>query len=59
MWLKTKQLGGNIGYGIHPTGQGKEYNKINLYLGLIEAQKLGLDKIMLNCNVNNLGSVIV
>lgn len=31
-------------------------NKINLYLGLIEAQKLGLDKVMLDCDVKNLGS---
>ena len=38
------QFGGHIGYGIRPTERRKGYNKINLYLGLIEAQKLGLDK---------------
>ena len=48
---------GNIGYGIRPTERRKGYNKINLYLGLIEAQKLGLDKVTLTCDVNNLGSV--
>mgnify|MGYP006070251671 FL=1 len=52
-----KQFGGNIGYGIRPTERRKGYNKINLYLGLIEAQKLGLDLAMLDCDVNNLGSV--
>ena len=52
-----KQFGGNIGYGIRPTERKKGYNKINLYLGLIEAQKLGLDRVMLDCDVNNLGSV--
>ena len=52
-----KQFGGNIGYGIRPTERRKGYNKINLYLGLIEAQKLGLDRVMLDCDVNNLGSV--
>lgn len=52
-----KQFGGNIGYGIRPTERRKGYNKINLYLGLIEAQKLGLDLVMLDCDVNNLGSV--
>ena len=49
-----KQFGGNIGYGIRPTERRKGYNKINLYLGLIEAQKLGLDRVMLDCDVNNL-----
>lgn len=53
---EMKQFGGNIGYGIRPTERRKGYNKINLYLGLIEAQKLGLDKLMLDCDVNNLGS---
>lgn len=51
-----KKFGGNIGYGIRPTERRKGYNKINLYLGLIEAQKIGLDKVMLDCAVENLGS---
>lgn len=53
---EMKRFGGNIGYGIRPTERRKGYNKINLYLGLIEAKKLGLDKVMLDCDVNNLGS---
>ena len=53
---KMKRFGGNIGYGIRPTERRKGYNKINLYLGLIEAKKVGLDKVMLDCNVENLGS---
>ncbi len=51
-----QQFGGNIGYGIRPTERRKGYNKINLYLGLLEAQKLGLKKVMLDCDVNNIGS---
>ena len=51
-----KKFGGNIGYGIRPTERRKGYNKINLYLGMQEAQKLGLDRVMLDCDVNNLGS---
>lgn len=51
-----KRFGGNIGYGIRPTERRKEYNKINLYLGLIESKKLGLDRMMLDCDVKNLGS---
>ena len=50
------RFGGHIGYGIRPTERRKGYNKINLYLGMIEAKKVGLDKVMLDCDVNNLGS---
>ena len=53
---EMKQFGGNIGYGIRPTERRKGYNKINLYLGLIEAKKIGLDKVMLDCDAENLGS---
>lgn len=58
-WNLTEEMklfSGNIGYAIRPTERRKGYNKINLYLGLIEAQKLGLDEVMLGCDVNNVGS---
>lgn len=51
-----KRFGGNIGYGIRPLERRKGYNKINLYLGLIEAQKKNLDTVMLDCDIDNLGS---
>lgn len=51
-----KKFGGNICYSIRPTERRKGYNKINLYLGLLEAQKLHLNEVMLDCHVNNLGS---
>lgn len=50
------QFGGHIGYGIRPTERRKGYNKINLYLGMVEAEKIGLDKVMLSCDVSNIGS---
>ncbi len=53
---KMLKFGGNIGYGIRPTERRKGYNKIQLYLVLLEAQKLNLDKVMLDCSVDNLGS---
>ena len=49
-------IGGHIGYSIRPTERRKGYNKINLYLGLIECQKNGLDIIMLDCLKDNIGS---
>ena len=53
---KMLKFGGHIGYGIRPTERRKGYNKIQLYLVLLEAQKLNLDKVMLGCSVDNLGS---
>ena len=44
-----KQFGGHIGYGIRPTERRKGYAKIQLYLALIEAQKFGIDKVMIDC----------
>ena len=51
-----KQFGGHIGYSIRPTERRKGYNKINLYMVLQEAKKIGLDKVMLDWKVTNLGS---
>ena len=53
---KMLQFGGHIGYGIRPTERRKGYNKINLYLGIIEAKKVGLDRVMLDCDADNIGS---
>lgn len=50
------KFGGHIGYGIRPTERRKGYNKINLYLVLEEAKELGLDKVMIDCTTDNLGS---
>ena len=48
--------GSHIGYGIRPTERRKGYNKINLYLGLLEEQKLGENKVLLDCTADNIGS---
>ena len=50
------RFGGHIGYGIRPTERRKGYNKINLYLGLKEARKVGLKKVMIDCAASNIGS---
>lgn len=51
-----KDVGGHIAYGIRPTERGKGYAKIQLYLTLIEAQKLGIDKVMIDCINTNIPS---
>jgi len=51
-----RKLGGHIGYSIRPTERRKGYNKINLYLGLLECQKYGIKEVLMDCDKNNLGS---
>ena len=51
-----KNFGGHIGYGIRPTERKKGYAKIQLYLTLLEAKKLGIDKVMVDCINTNIGS---
>lgn len=51
------EYGGHIGYGIRPTERKKGYNKINLYLCLLKAKELGLDKVLLTADEDNLGSI--
>ena len=51
-----KEIHGHIGYGVRPTERRKGYNKIQLYLCLLEAKKRGLDQVQLSCDIDNLGS---
>lgn len=58
-WNLTEALknkGGNIGYSIRPTERRKGYNKINLYLGLKELQKLNVKEAFLDCYIDNIAS---
>lgn len=50
---RLQECGGHIGYGIRPTERNKGYNKINLYLGLEVCQKYGLDKVILDAEIEN------
>lgn len=50
------RFGGHIGYGIRPSERRKGYNKINLYLALKEAKKIGLDRVMIDCAASNIAS---
>lgn len=51
-----KKFGGHIGYSIRPTERQKGYNKVNLYLGLLECQRHGIKEVFMDCDKDNLGS---
>lgn len=53
---KLKTWASHIGYGIRPTERKKGYAKIALYLGLLEFKKIGEKRILLVCNIDNIGS---
>lgn len=48
--------GGHIGYAIRSSKRKMGYGKQILNLALLEAKKMGLDKVLLTCNENNFGS---
>jgi len=53
---RLEQYGGHIGYYIRPTKRGMGYATKGLALTLKEAKKLGLEKVLITCNEDNLGS---
>lgn len=53
---QLKTWASHIGYGIRPTERRKGYAKIALYLGLLEEQRLGEERVLLECAVDNIGS---
>lgn len=48
--------GGHIGYDIRPSERKKGYGTLILKLTLEEAQRLGLWRVFLTCDTNNIGS---
>lgn len=48
--------GGHIGYYIRPSKRKMGYGKKILELALLEAKKLGLSKVLITCDDNNIGS---
>jgi predicted acetyltransferase len=48
--------GGHIGYFIRPSKRNMGYGKSILNMGLEEAKKLGLQKVLITCAENNVGS---
>ena len=50
-------MGGHIGYGIRPSEQRKGYGTQILALTLVEARKLGIERVLVTCDVDNIASV--
>lgn len=44
---------GHIGYSIRPSQRGKGYGKEQLRLGLAEARKQGLERVLITCDEDN------
>lgn len=51
-----KEFGWHIGYGIRPSERKKWYATEMLRLGLTEAKKIWLNRVMLGCYDDNIGS---
>jgi predicted acetyltransferase len=49
-------IGGHIGYSIAAEERRKGYGKAMLKLGLAEAKKLGLKKVLVSCQAENIAS---
>lgn len=48
--------GGHIGYGVRPTERRKGYAAAMLALALRKCRELGLQKVLITCDKNNIGS---
>ncbi len=51
-----REVGGHIGYGVKPSERRKGYATEILRLGLKQAWKLGIKKVLVTCDESNVGS---
>ena len=51
--------GGHIGYGVRPSERGKGYATAMLRLALAKAREMGLDRVLLTCDKDNIASARV
>jgi predicted acetyltransferase len=53
---RLREFGGHIGYEIRPSARGRGHATQALHLALERAWDLGLERVLLTCDVVNLGS---
>jgi len=53
---RNRLEGGNIGYDISPRYRSKGYGKVLLKLALAKAKGFGLEKVLITCDFDNIGS---
>ncbi len=60
-WLTPalEREGGHIGYAITPSRRGQGYGTRQLALGLEKARELGLDRVLVTCDTDNIASARV
>ena len=51
-----EKFGGHIGYSIRPTERKKGYGSKALKLLINQAKEMNIEKILITCNINNIGS---
>lgn len=51
-----EKFGGHIGYEIRPSMRRKGYGKLMCRLALVEARKIGIERILITCDDDNIGS---
>jgi predicted acetyltransferase len=50
------KCGGHIGYGLRPSARGKWLAKVMLSLGLEEARKMDIEKVLISAHADNIAS---
>lgn len=53
---KLRTVGGHIGYDIRPSKRRQGYGTVALQLGIEKAKSLGIQSILVTCDVTNIGS---
>lgn len=54
---RLRREGGHIGYGIRPSARRRGYGSLILKLSLDKARELGLDRVLITCSAENIGSI--
>jgi len=51
-----ERYGGHIGYEVRPTQRLRGYGTLMCRLGIVEARRLGIQRILITCDDDNIGS---